>query len=160
MTSLADTRRPRGKSRPQDAILAELPELVPVTGDDPREYHPDYLRLVAEDPLEMPHAAGPVSGGLIRLALDYAIPKRFSVFLEGTFRDEVMITGTAVRFAEVGYRVEVVSPRSGLDSTPRPISQRTANSRSVVRRSSITGGSWLPRWRPVGSTRARAGTRH
>jgi hypothetical protein len=98
-----------GKTYAHDRILAERPELVPVTGDDLRVYHPGYLRLVIDEPLRMPNATAPTSNGLIRLALDHAVKHRYSVLLEGTFRDSAMVTGTAQRFADTGYRVEVVA---------------------------------------------------
>lgn len=98
-----------GKTRAQAAILAEHPELVSITGDDLRAYHSGYRDLAVNDPLGMPAATAPTSSGLIRLALDYAIEHGYPVLLEGTFRDPAMVTGTAARFAEAGYRVEVVA---------------------------------------------------
>lgn len=127
-----------GKTRAQDAILAELPELVPVTGDDLRQYDPEYLRLVAEDPLGMPQATAPVSAGLIRLALDHAVQDRFSVLLEGTFRDEAMVTGTAARFAAAGYRVEVIAV-----ATPAPLSRLGAEQRFLAAPDALSA-RWTP----------------
>lgn len=62
-----------GKTRAQAAILAEYPELVSITGDDLRAYHPGYRDLAVNDPLGMPAATAPTSSGLIRLALEHAI---------------------------------------------------------------------------------------
>jgi hypothetical protein len=129
-----------GKTRAQEAVMAANPDaqLVPVTGDDLREYHPDYPRLAEQDPLAMPAATAPVSSGLIRLALDHALANRFSVLLEGTFRDPDMVMGTAARFARAGYRVEVVAV-----ATPAPVSRLSAEQRSL-------GGSGgrFGRWTP------------
>ena len=96
-----------GKTRAQHAILAQhvADDLVEITGDDLREYHPDFRRLATRAPFEMPAATAPVSGGLVKLALDHALERRYSVLLEGTFRDPGMVTGTATRFADAGYRV-------------------------------------------------------
>jgi predicted kinase len=113
-----------GKTRAQDAILAERPGLVPITGDDLRAYHPDYDRLTVEDPLGMPAATAPVSGGLVRLALDHALAGGYSALLEGTFRDPAMVAATAERFAAAGYRVEVVAI-----ATPPPVSRLGAEQR-------------------------------
>lgn len=77
-------------------------------------------------PFEMPAATAPVSGGLVKLALDHALERRYSVLLEGTFRDPGMVTGTATRFAEAGYRVEVVAV-----ATPAPVSRLSAEMRSL-----------------------------
>lgn len=72
----------------------------------------------------MPAATAPVSGGLVRVALDYAVEHQYSVLLEGTFRDPVMVIGTASRFAEAGYTVEVVAV-----ATPAPVSRLGAEQR-------------------------------
>lgn len=113
-----------GKTRAQEAILAAHPELVSITGDDLRQYHPDYYELCVSDPVEMPAATAPVSGGLVQLALDYALEHRYPVLLEGTFRNPDMVCGTAERFAEAGYRVEVVAV-----ATPAPVSRFDAEQR-------------------------------
>lgn len=129
-----------GKSRAQEAIFTAHPDaqLVPVTGDELREYHPDYPRLARTAPLEMPGATAPVSGGLVRLALDHAIEHRYSVLLEGTFRDTAMVTGTTARFAKAGYRVEVVAV-----ATPAPISRLSAEQRALGDQAGDFG-RWTP----------------
>lgn len=132
-----------GKTQAQRTILAEHPDddLVEVTGDDLRRYHPDYDRLAREHPFLMPNATALVSGGLVRLAVAHAHERRFSLLLEGTFRDAAMVTGTATRFADAGYRVEVVAV-----ATPAVVSRLSAEMRSLA------GG--LPavgRWTPPGA---------
>ncbi len=127
-----------GKTRAQAAIRAAHPELVSITGDDLRAYHPGYGDLAVNDPLGMPAATAPTSAGLIRLALDYAIQHRYPVLLEGTFRDPAMVTGTAARFAAAGYRVEVVAV-----ATPAPVSRLAAEERFLrARRGEV--GRWTP----------------
>lgn len=127
-----------GKTRAQAAIRAESPELVSITGDDLRRYHPGYRQLVADDPLRMPEATAPTSAGLIRLALDHAIEHRYPVLLEGTFRDPAMVTGTAERFAQTGYRVEVVAV-----ATPAPVSRLAAEQRFLGARNALSA-RWTP----------------
>lgn len=102
-----------GKTRAQHAILAEhaADDLVEITGDDLREYHPEFRRLSLRAPFEMPAATAPVSGGLVKLALDHALSHRYSVLLEGTFRAPAMVTGTATRFAEAGSKSSPSRPR-------------------------------------------------
>ncbi|MDR1151446.1 MAG: zeta toxin family protein [Bifidobacteriaceae bacterium] len=50
-----------GKTYAQETVIAANPDagLVPITGDDLREYHPDYARLAEFAPLEMPGATAP-----------------------------------------------------------------------------------------------------
>ncbi|MGB4779855.1 zeta toxin family protein [Microbacterium sp.] len=129
-----------GKTQAQRTILAEHPgdDLVEVTGDDLRGYHPDYDRLVNEAPLAMPNATAPVSGGLVRLAIEHARTHRYSLLLEGTFRDPAMVTGTATRFAEAGYRVEVAAV-----ATPGVVSRLSAEMRSLA-----GGYPKVGRWTP------------
>jgi hypothetical protein len=113
-----------GKTRTHGAIVAQHSELVPITGDELRRYHPAYDRLVTTDPLRMPAATTPVSGGLVRLALDHALQHRYSVLLEGVFRDPAVVTGTAERFAAAGYSVGVVAT-----ALPAPVSRLAAEQR-------------------------------
>ncbi|MGJ7541015.1 zeta toxin family protein [Brevibacterium luteolum] len=118
-----------GKTQAQRTILAEHPDddLVEVTGDDLRVFHPDYITLTREHPFLMPGATAPVSGGLVRLAVEHAHKHRYSLLLEGTFRDAGMVTGTAARFADAGYRVEVAAV-----ATPAVVSRLSAEMRSLA----------------------------
>lgn len=118
-----------GKTQAQRAILAEHPDddLVEVTGDDLRVFHPDYRRLARDAPFLMPNVTAPVSGGLVRLAVEHAHARRYSLLLEGTFRDTGMVTGTAARFADAGYRVEVAAV-----ATPAVVSRLSAEMRSLA----------------------------
>ncbi|MDO5053195.1 MAG: zeta toxin family protein [Pseudoclavibacter sp.] len=118
-----------GKTQAQRRILAEHPDddLVEVTGDDLRVFHPDYRRLARDAPFLMPNATAPVSGGLVRLAVEHAHAHRYSLLLEGTFRDAAMVTGTATWFADAGYRVEVAAV-----ATPAVVSRLSAEMRSLA----------------------------
>lgn len=118
-----------GKTQAQRTILAEHldDDLVEVTGDDLRVFHPDYRRLAREQPFLMPNVTAPVSGGLVRLAVEHAHKRRYSLLLEGTFRDTRMVTGTAARFADAGYRVEVAAV-----ATPAVVSRLSAEMRSLA----------------------------
>jgi predicted kinase len=135
-----------GKTTAQRAVLAANPDagLVPVTGDDLREHHPDYPELAADGPLEMPGATAGVSGGLVKLALDHALAGRYSVLLEGTFRDTGMVEATARRFAQAGYRVEVVAV-----AAPAAASRLSAEQRCLADQEGQLG-----RWTPPGAHEA------
>lgn len=129
-----------GKTRAQFAVTAEYrsEDLVEITGDDLREFHPAYRHLALEEPLAMPNETAPVSGGLVRRALEYGRSHRYSILLEGTFRDAAMVTATVRRFASAGYRVHVVAV-----STPPAVSRLSAEERSLDR-----GYPHLGRWTP------------
>lgn len=132
-----------GKTQAQQAILAEHPgdDLVEVTGDDLRVHHPDYQRLARDDAFLMPHETAPVSGGLVRLAVEHAYEHRYSLLLEGTFRNAAMVTGTAAQFADAGYRVEVAAV-----ATPAVVSRLSAEMRSLA-----GGLPSIGRWTPPGA---------
>lgn len=117
-----------GKTRAQRTILDEHADddLVEITGDDLRMFHPDYAQLADHEPFAMPGKTAPVSGGLVARALDHAFAGRYSVLLEGTFRDPQMVAATATRFADAGYRVEVAAV-----ATPGPVSRLSAEIRSL-----------------------------
>src|SRR5690606_23939959 len=62
-------------------------DLVPLTGDELRPFHPDYDEIVAEDPLRMPNATAQASGQWVKRSIDYAEHERHSLLIEGVFRD-------------------------------------------------------------------------
>lgn len=100
-----------GKTHGRDRAL-RLNHGEPVTaiiGDDLRAYHPDYRRLVREDPLRMPDVTAPASAAWVELALEHARRYRFNVLVEGTFRRPDVTLGTARRFHDDGYRTHLVA---------------------------------------------------
>ncbi|QKW32461.1 zeta toxin family protein (plasmid) [Nocardiopsis flavescens] len=98
-----------GKTRAVDTITARHPDrLVPINGDELRAFHPRYRHIMRTEPLEMTGATGQAAGAWIARSLDYALEHRYSVLLEGTFRNPLMVVQTARRFREAGYQVEAV----------------------------------------------------
>lgn len=100
-----------GKTHGRDRAL-RLNHGEPVTsiiGDDLRAYHPDYRRLVREDPLQMPAATAAASAAWVELALEHARTHRFNVLVEGTFRRPEVTLDTAGRFHDAGYRTHLVA---------------------------------------------------
>ncbi len=61
--------------------------LLPVNGDDLRQYHPDYDRLCDEDPLSMPIQTAEASAEWIRRTMAYSTANRISTIVEGTWRN-------------------------------------------------------------------------
>ncbi|GAA3730936.1 hypothetical protein HDA32_005605 [Spinactinospora alkalitolerans] len=118
-----------GKSRAQQAVVRAYPGIVSLSGDDLRQFHPDYDDLMEQDPLAMPNATAQASGAWVAMSIDHARENGYSLLLEGVFRDPEMTLGTAAEFAQSPkkYRVEVVSlgvPEevSRLDSVRRYLS--------------------------------------
>jgi hypothetical protein len=117
-----------GKSHAIAGILHADPDadLVYVTGDSLRPWHPDYTTLLRTDPLAIPNHTGPVVATWVRSCIDHAIAERFSLILEGTFRDADVVAATVRRFAAAGYDTEAVvlavrPERSRLDCVLRSL---------------------------------------
>ncbi|MFE9246679.1 zeta toxin family protein [Nocardiopsis sp. NPDC006938] len=98
-----------GKSQAQADIAREHPQIVTLTGDELRQFHPHYDALMEHDPLAMPDATAQASGAWVGMSIDHARQHGYSLLLEGTFRDPDMTMDTAREFAESGYRVHVVA---------------------------------------------------
>ncbi|MEW2153280.1 zeta toxin family protein [Streptomyces albidoflavus] len=99
-------------------------QLVPLTGDELRAFHPRYEELLADHPLLFPNATGQASGAWVRMSIEHARSQGYSLMLEGVFRDPAMTVTTAEEFAADGYSVEVLglgvrAERSRLDSLHR-----------------------------------------
>ncbi|MEU5859128.1 zeta toxin family protein [Nocardiopsis dassonvillei] len=97
-----------GKTYAVDTITARHDRLVPINGDELRAFHPRYRHIMRTEPLEMTGATGQAAGAWIGRSLDYALEHRYSVLLEGTFRNPLMVVQTAQRFKKAGYQVEAV----------------------------------------------------
>ena len=132
---MATTTRPRGRFSfssgaspaparpiPWPGSPANIPnaDLVTLTGDALRQFHPGYRHLSHTDPLAVPNATSQATAAWVRDSIEHALTNRFSLMLEGTFRDAAIVSGTIRRFAAAGYRTHVVvlavpAERSRLD---------------------------------------------
>lgn len=84
-------------------------DFVEILGDDLRQYHPDYERLVADpDPEAMPAATADLSGWLVGQALDHAAGHGYSVLVEGTLRRPETTLGTIEQFSRAGALTHLV----------------------------------------------------
>lgn len=97
-----------GKSRSRARLLEQHPDMVPLDGDALRKSHPAYAELMRTDPVAMPNATAQASGAWVGMSIDHAREHRYSLMLEGTFRDPDMTLNTAREFARDGYHVHVV----------------------------------------------------
>lgn len=98
-----------GKSRAGEMAAAESGgSLVPIVGDDLRQFHPDYHRVMREEPLRMPEVTAAVSGRWIQMCVDHAREQGFSALIEGTWRNaQVPLEGARAAKAD-GRRVDAV----------------------------------------------------
>lgn len=78
-----------GKTRAQRHILKLYGEssIIPIVGDDFRQYHPDYRRFLKDDPIHMPDATAKLAGLWTGMAVDYADTHGYGCIIEGTWRN-------------------------------------------------------------------------
>jgi hypothetical protein len=83
--------------------------MVWVNTNEFRALHPDYERLLAEQPADMPDVTRPALLWWRDRAVEYLRSERFNALLEIGFRDPPWAAATAERFADSGYDVHVVA---------------------------------------------------
>lgn len=119
-----------GKSRAVGKLLRDHgDELVVLSGDDLRPFHPDYRDLVTQQPTQAPGILAKATSEWVRASIDRAREQGRSLLLEGTFHNPDVVASTAQRFAEQGYRVQAVTI-----ATPRHESLLSATSRYLIDR--------------------------
>ncbi|WP_344308205.1 zeta toxin family protein [Brevibacterium samyangense] len=96
-----------GKSRANERASQARPSLVPIIGDDLRQFHPPYARLMREDPLSMPAATAHASRTWIGMSAEYLREQRADVLIETTLRSPDAMASTIASFRQSGYVVEL-----------------------------------------------------
>lgn len=96
-----------GKTRVVSRASQDMGRAVAVVGDDLRRFHPEYVRLMREEPLRMPEVTAQAAGAWARMSSDYLRERQASVVFETTFRQPDAVVATAKEFRDAGYRVEV-----------------------------------------------------
>ena len=98
-----------GKTRVQQHLVETYGDwLLPIVGDDFRKYHPDYKRLIREDPLSMPYETARAAGYWTGKAVEYADTHGVSCIIEGTWRNADTVLNEAERAASFGRRTHAV----------------------------------------------------
>lgn len=113
-----------GKSRASARLLAEHVEMVALSGDDLRIFHPQYRNLVTTQPEQAGAVFAATTSSWVRTAIQDALQRRRSLLLEGTFGDPDITLASAAQFHEAGFRVRIVAI-----AAPRVLSIVTATSR-------------------------------
>lgn len=128
-----------GKSRANERVSQLRPSLVPVVGDDLRRFHPDYARLMREDPLGMPAATAQASGQWIGMAAEYLREQRADVLIEATLRSPAAMASTIAAFREAGYVVELRAV-----AVPGEVSRLSTVERYTGQVAASGAGRWTP----------------
>lgn len=95
-----------GKSRVVGLAAVEHRGAVIIDGDDLLKYHPDYDRLMREDPLRMPDVTAEASGQWVGMTAEYLRLRGAAAVLETTMRQPEVVASTARQFRESGYAIE------------------------------------------------------
>ncbi|RLP07178.1 zeta toxin family protein [Propionibacterium australiense] len=128
-----------GKSRANERAAQSRQALVPIIGDDLRQFHPDYARLMRDDPLAMPGATAQASGRWIGMAADYLREQRADVLIETTLRSPDAMAKTIASFREAGYVVELRTV-----AVPHEVSRLATVERYVAQVEATGAGRWTP----------------
>ena len=77
-----------GAGKTRTVALAERAHegSIAVMGDDFRQFHPDFARVMREDPLRMPEVTAQAAGAWARMSSDYLRERQAAVVFETTFR--------------------------------------------------------------------------
>lgn len=82
--------------------------LLPVNGDDLRQYHPDYDRLCDEEPLAMPERTAKASAEWIRMTMEHVTANGISAVVEGTWRNAATVLDEAANAKRAGRSTHAV----------------------------------------------------
>ena len=81
-----------------------------INGDDFRKFHPEYELLLKDpDPQAMPNGTADFSGWMVRRAIAHAAEHKYSVRVEGTFRDPAITLNTVRLFHDHGFDTHIVA---------------------------------------------------
>ncbi|MGW9114782.1 zeta toxin family protein [Microbacterium sp. NPDC055683] len=128
-----------GKSRANERAAQARPSLVPVIGDDLRQFHPDYARLMRENPLAMPDVTAQASGRWIGMSAEYLRERRADVLIETTLRSPEAMASTIASFREAGYVVEL-----RVVAVPHEVSRLSIVERYTGQVEATGAGRWTP----------------
>lgn len=126
-----------GKSRANERAARGRPSLVPVIGDDFRQFHPAYSRLMREDPLSMPSVTARASGQWIGMSAAYLREQRADVLIETTLRSPEAMAATIGDFREAQYVVEL-----RVVAVPHEVSRLSTLERYLGQVEQVGAGRW------------------
>ncbi|MFC9746351.1 zeta toxin family protein [Streptomyces niveus] len=124
-----------GKSYVMKGIREEFGEnVVILDADTLREFHPDYDKVLAEDPQSMPDVTSHAIGKWTEMAIAESQDGKYNVAIEGTFRNPEVLRRTAESFGDE-WRKEVRAV-----AVPEGVSRLG----TLDRFTSVENGRWVP----------------
>lgn len=98
-----------GKTKAAQMAIDRAGAQIVVLGvDNYRQFHPDYRRVIDEDPLRMPDVTAEAAGAWIQMCVDHAREQGYSILIEGTWRNAQVPLQAARAAAKDGRRVDAV----------------------------------------------------
>ncbi len=100
-----------GKTKTGQAAMKQFASRggsVWASGDSYRPYHPEYHRLLAEEPHRAVTYVRADGRKWLAKAQRYLLERRVNVVVETTLSDDQVLRDTSAEFREAGYRVEIV----------------------------------------------------
>lgn len=86
-----------GKTSGQELARNLHQDITPIVGDDYRQYHPDYKRLLEENPLHMPEVTAELAGVWTGMCVKHADEYGYPIIIEGTWRNPATVLDEAGR---------------------------------------------------------------
>lgn len=128
-----------GKSQANARATLARPSLVSVIGDDLRPFHPDYGRLMREDPGSMPRVTAQAAGRWVEMSANYLRERRADVLIETTLRSPTAMMRTITAFRQAGYVVELHAL-----AVPPEVSRLGTIERYLRQAQESGAGRWTP----------------
>ena len=98
-----------GKTRGQELVKKLYGgRILPIVGEDFRQYHPDCKRLMSDDPLAMPGITAKAAGIWTGMAVKYADDHGVSCVIEGTWRNAPTVLDEAGKAIALGRGTHAV----------------------------------------------------
>jgi hypothetical protein len=79
---------------------------VKIVGDELRDFHPMYARLLKTDDQVAAFFTDRDSGRWVEKAIEFALAQRCNVVIEGTYRDPDVVASTMAKFRAAGYEID------------------------------------------------------
>jgi hypothetical protein len=98
-----------GKSAAVDEVMNELSPrggAVQIIGDDLRDYHPKYARLMEADDKTAAFYTDRDTGRWVEKTIAEAKARRVNIVIEGTMRDGGKVAATMASLRQVGYQID------------------------------------------------------
>lgn len=98
-----------GKSAAVDAVMRDLEQrggAVQIVGDELRDYHPKYARLMEKDDKTAAFYTDRDTGQWVEKSIAYAKEHRLNVVIEGTMRDSNKVAETMQSLRGAGYEID------------------------------------------------------